>query len=263
MRGKVRSQVKVPCDRAVLLETTQINEKDTEQTVLVEEAAPVANSLNCAEELQSTILGMLLAANLELDATNLDFGLETEMLGPDAITSNAVAFRPPPGLEVSAEEDEAEKCQDGVPLCTNFSSRRVAFDFDANTIHEITPYSEIYGLHPREFVFDRHFFMVPSSGDHGFCGIGSESDDVDEDDCEDCASDLSDDEDGEWVEMNTAHSDEHGEMLLSDLLEVDIEAEMSAGEFVPTYDLLCSGSLDVLARILDGPPGLSLAAPVH
>eukprot|EP00971_Amphidinium_carterae_P231994 4603949-Amphidinium_carterae.2 len=49
------------------------------------------------------------------------------------------------GLEVSAEEDEAEKCQDGVPLCTNFSSRRVAFDFDANTIHEITPYSEIYG----------------------------------------------------------------------------------------------------------------------
>jgi len=42
--------------------------------------------------------------------------------------------------------------------------RRVSFDEDANTVHEITPYSEIYGLHPREFVFGRDFRVLPALG---------------------------------------------------------------------------------------------------
>lgn len=36
--------------------------------------------------------------------------------------------------------------------------RRVTFNLDVNTSHEITPYSEVYGMHPREFNFDK--FMV-------------------------------------------------------------------------------------------------------
>jgi len=31
-------------------------------------------------------------------------------------------------------------------------------------VHQITPYSEIYGIHPREFVFDRFYFMLPATG---------------------------------------------------------------------------------------------------
>lgn len=42
--------------------------------------------------------------------------------------------------------------------------RRVHMDHAAPTVHEITPYAGIYGLHPREFVFDRHYCMVPATG---------------------------------------------------------------------------------------------------
>lgn len=49
------------------------------------------------------------------------------------------------------------------------ATRRVHFAKDDTPIvHEITPYSEIYGLHPREFVFGRHFRMIPAGGDFGF-----------------------------------------------------------------------------------------------
>lgn len=41
--------------------------------------------------------------------------------------------------------------------------RRVTFATGLNTIHEITPYSEVYGVHPRTFNFDRH---IPSQAWH-------------------------------------------------------------------------------------------------
>jgi len=72
------------------------------------------------------------------------------------------------------------------------AARRVRFaEPDVQVVHEIVPYSEIYGLHPREFVFGRNFFMIPSGGDFGFvdfltacrrgrhCSVGGR--DVDED----------------------------------------------------------------------------------
>lgn len=40
--------------------------------------------------------------------------------------------------------------------------RRVGFDL-AVVVHEIQPYAEIYGLHPREFVFGRGFYMIPAT----------------------------------------------------------------------------------------------------
>jgi hypothetical protein len=42
--------------------------------------------------------------------------------------------------------------------------RRVKFNDLLREVHQITPYSEIYGIHPREFVFDRFSFMLPASG---------------------------------------------------------------------------------------------------
>ena len=37
----------------------------------------------------------------------------------------------------------------------------------AETVHDVIPYSELYGLHPRHFDFDRHFWMVPLPGRSG------------------------------------------------------------------------------------------------
>jgi len=53
---------------------------------------------------------------------------------------------------------------------------RVRFDLSASTVHEVIPYSEIYGKHPREFVFDRHFSMVPAAGAYGFVGLADTND---------------------------------------------------------------------------------------
>lgn len=51
------------------------------------------------------------------------------------------------------------------------SDRRVRFASEAPIVHEVTAYSEIYGIHPRDFVFDRHAYLVPSGGDFGFVDV--------------------------------------------------------------------------------------------
>jgi len=38
--------------------------------------------------------------------------------------------------------------------------KRVRFDLERNTVHAVRPYAEVYGLHPREFVFERGGFLV-------------------------------------------------------------------------------------------------------
>lgn len=40
-------------------------------------------------------------------------------------------------------------------------TRRVHFDDSATVVHEVEPYAEIYGLHPRLFDFDRNSDMIP------------------------------------------------------------------------------------------------------
>lgn len=70
-------------------------------------------------------------------------------------------------------------------------TRRVHFDSEANTQHSIQPYSEIYGLHPRLFDFDRNFWMVPATGFPNRAAMSGEEVDEDSD---------SDSEDGEWEE---------------------------------------------------------------
>lgn len=50
-------------------------------------------------------------------------------------------------------------------LTTSCRGSRVKFDLKANTVHAVTPYAEIYGRHPRRFVFDKDSTMIPSA--HG------------------------------------------------------------------------------------------------
>lgn len=66
--------------------------------------------------------------------------------------------------------------------------RRVRFDLMSTQVHEIVPYCETYGLHPREFVFDKSYGMVPARGPHGFNGYSAHGDtEVDDSDDEwDC-----------------------------------------------------------------------------
>jgi len=45
----------------------------------------------------------------------------------------------------------------------NSASRRVSFSVDLNTAVEITPYSKIYGEHPKRFHFDRFGDKVPAA----------------------------------------------------------------------------------------------------
>eukprot|EP00927_Polykrikos_kofoidii_P057928 TRINITY_DN52172_c0_g1_i1.p1 TRINITY_DN52172_c0_g1~~TRINITY_DN52172_c0_g1_i1.p1 ORF type:complete len:326 (+),score=68.31 TRINITY_DN52172_c0_g1_i1:148-1125(+) len=51
--------------------------------------------------------------------------------------------------------------------------RQVTFDVSAATVHEITPYQEVYGLHPREFVFGRNFCIMPAAGLYGFVDVAA------------------------------------------------------------------------------------------
>jgi len=72
---------------------------------------------------------------------------------------------------------------------------------EACTAHEITPYSELYGLHPREFVFDHSFHMVPptASWPPRFATV-DEPEDVC---CGDSDGDSEDEEGDEWILVRT------------------------------------------------------------
>jgi hypothetical protein len=77
---------------------------------------------------------------------------------------------------------------------------RVHFSEAPDTLIEVTPYSEVYGIHPRLFVFDRKYYMVPSGGQFGFVDLLAAAEvektlEVDEASCE---SDGDDSDDGEW-----------------------------------------------------------------
>jgi hypothetical protein len=63
------------------------------------------------------------------------------------------------------------------------SKKRVHFNIASNTVHEITPYAEIYGEHPRTFVFDRDSCRI-AAAPGGFVSLQAlhEEDDEDSDD---------------------------------------------------------------------------------
>jgi len=63
-------------------------------------------------------------------------------------------------LFVSEIDDDSD------PVCTaicDTSRKSVRFDLAATSLHEIQPYAEIYGAHPRSFVFDWDSTMIPAA----------------------------------------------------------------------------------------------------
>lgn len=94
---------------------------------------------------------------------------------------------------------ESLSCVDG---SDKKGSRVVRFDLAAITKHEVIAYSEIYGMHPREFVFGKNFSIEPSAGARGFVSLNSLSE-------EEVGSDDSDSDEFDpefWRDVDTAHS---------------------------------------------------------
>lgn len=81
------------------------------------------------------------------------------------------------------------------PLPLFLRSRRVRFDEALNTTHEVTPYAEVYGRHPRHFVFDRRSRMIPAAhggfvGLRASIGADEELEEDEEDEVADAAAEL-------------------------------------------------------------------------
>merc|ERR1711920_185827 len=67
--------------------------------------------------------------------------------------------------------------------------RCVRFDMDAITVHEIPAYGEIYGAHPRTFVFDGQSRRLPAAP-NGFVSLEAVmGEDQDDEDFGDASSD--------------------------------------------------------------------------
>lgn len=64
-------------------------------------------------------------------------------------------------IDNSSVDDEVRLVVQEPPVRLQ-NSRHVHFNPDPPSVHEIKPYSEIYGIHPRDFVFDRGFHMIPA-----------------------------------------------------------------------------------------------------
>jgi hypothetical protein len=83
------------------------------------------------------------------------------VLGEAPASSEASESRPAV-VEVLQEPDEEEEEQPRLRRGRTWPLR-VGFDFEVS-VHSITPYAEIYGMHPRFFDFDKGFSMVPAQG---------------------------------------------------------------------------------------------------
>mmetsp|Transcript_22474 Transcript_22474/g.64615 ORF Transcript_22474/g.64615 Transcript_22474/m.64615 type:complete len:439 (-) Transcript_22474:99-1415(-) len=85
--------------------------------------------------------------------------------------------------------------------------RGVRFNLRSSTVHEIPAYAEIYGRHPREFVFGRHSDMLPAGDRFGFVGQQADSD-TDDDSTDTDVPSTSEDQSTEFQEHAGAASEE-------------------------------------------------------
>jgi len=88
--------------------------------------------------------------------------------------------------------------------------RGVKFDLGSNSVHEVVPYCEVYGRHPREFVFGRHAEMLPAADRFGFVGLHQEDPEEDDD------SDGEEEAQEEDQDAKHEESAEHQEFYIND-----------------------------------------------
>jgi len=104
----------------------------------------------------------------------------------------------PESLSMVAVEEQVEAA---APDFSPTLQKRVKFDLEATSVHEVIPYAEIYGAHPYTFVFDRESQKIPAARG-GYVSAASleepmeDLQDSDDDDDDDDDSDLSKDDGG-------------------------------------------------------------------
>jgi len=130
-------------------------------------------------------------------------------------------------LFVSEIDDDCD------PVCTaicDTSRKSVRFDLAATSLHEIQPYAEIYGAHPRSFVFDRDSHMIPA-GRNGFTSGAWADEKIEERDTDDRELE---EEDGGW-ESWLLDQDESGDESEAEF-EGETPFEFTRGTCIPDLD---------------------------
>lgn len=149
--------------------------------------------LNAAHAYGSSVTSSATAA---LNESSAEVGVETFAAVPFPCCIEAKEI-PLPEAEMTIKNEcevvvelPSEALQNSSTVDTGVK-RRVHMDRAAPTVYEITPYAGIYGLHPREFVFDRHYCMVPANGFNEFAaGFGTEAADEEDDNESDFEDDV-------------------------------------------------------------------------
>lgn len=130
---------------------------------------------------------------LALEADALDYGAcgafaapgvseERSPLDAAALLAAAEALADVEAIDSETEttvgdESESGACDGGEAIPR---ARSVTFSAAGDDVCEITPYSEIYGRHPRSFHFGRHLRMLPIT--MGYCFDPHPASDSDDDD---------------------------------------------------------------------------------
>jgi len=89
---------------------------------------------------------------------------------PAKYPSNAMAAQSAQATATSAPAMEPQTTdplrngEQATPSRPRSRSRSVSFDSEAASEHEVTPYAEIYGLHPNDFLFERNDCILLLSG---------------------------------------------------------------------------------------------------
>jgi len=87
----------------------------------------------------------------------------------------------------------AQKVEAAAPDFVPTLQKRVEFDLEATSVHEVIPYAEIYGAHPYTFVFDRESQKIPAArgGYVSAASLEEPIEDLQDSDDDDDDSDLS------------------------------------------------------------------------
>jgi len=116
------------------------------------------------------------------------------------------------------DQADLEDALDARPL----AKRSVQFDLEAITLHEITPYAEVYGLHPNEFNFGRDTSIVRVEEPRWLLGRSSPFwRPMSDDECETSSSLAGDISDGKGGEDDTMSDDSLDDQALGWVWFVD------------------------------------------
>lgn len=170
--------------RNVDMETSCCDGRDMDRSVLALEAHTSDEVVGCSASDDPRQALLEEAASLHAAVTAL-MGTVSNLSMLSSAISQARTAAPPLSLEDVTIAGTCRKCRKMLGAGKEGVGHHVRFNLDQIQIYEVTPYSEVYGLHPRLFNFDKRDKDPPS-----WCFIAgpdahSDSDSNDESDSDD------------------------------------------------------------------------------